>query len=222
MPEPAGKMGAFWKGSTEPWVRFSGRSAGVCFKLIMTTRTVRFVSRNEHKLREATSILSIVGVKVIPLQVTVEELQTDNPERLVRDKTLKAFAKVGRPLFVEHTGLYLRHLNGLPGGLTQIFWDKLEAERFAELFGRTFDTRVVARTLVGYTDAKRFFTFEGEISGRIADKPRGPGDFQWDCVFIPDGFDKTFAEMGETKNEISMRRIALDQFAKFLPVDGGV
>jgi len=58
--------------------------------------------------------------------------------------------------------------------------------------------------------------FEGEVSGRIAEAPRGPRGFQWDCVFIPDGFSQTFAEMGEKKNDISMRRIAMDHFAKFL------
>ena len=51
----------------------------------------------------------------------------------MKDKTLKAFVRVGRSLFAEHTGLYLAHLSGLPGGLTQSFWDTLEADRFAEM-----------------------------------------------------------------------------------------
>jgi XTP/dITP diphosphohydrolase len=181
---------------------------------------VRFVSRNEHKLREAVAILAKVGVQVIPLKIPVEELQTEDPERLVRDKALKAFEEVGRPLFVEHTGLYLNHLKGLPGGLTQIFWDKLEADHFAALFGETSDTRVVAKTMVGYIDTKKLFTFSGEIPGRIIATPRGSRDFQWDCVFVPEGFGETFAEMGEKKNEISMRRLALDQFARFLAGGG--
>src|SRR6185436_7594766 len=99
---------------------------------------------------------------------------------LVKDKTLKAFRMVGRPLFVEHTGLYLSHLNGLPGGLTQIFWDTLQADRFAELFGTVSDTGVVAKTVIGYTDAKRFNFFSGEVKGRIASLPKGARDFQWD------------------------------------------
>ncbi|HEX2830222.1 MAG TPA: non-canonical purine NTP pyrophosphatase [Burkholderiales bacterium] len=177
---------------------------------------LRFVSKNEFKRNEAASILVSSGVDVVALNITVEELQTEDTTRLVKDKTLKAFAKVGRPLFVEHTGLYLAYLNGLPGGLTQIFWDRLGADRFACLFGQSSDCAVVARTVIGYTDARRFFSFVGEIAGRITPEPRGPRDFQWDCVFQPYGFDKTFAELGAKKNEISMRRIALDQFANFL------
>jgi XTP/dITP diphosphohydrolase len=142
-------------------------------------------------------------------------LQTEDPKLLVRDKALKAFEYLGEPLFVEHTGLYLDYLNGLPGGLTQIVWDRLEADRFAQLFGTT-DDKVLARTVIGYVDGKKCHFFEGEISGRISSQPRGPRGFQWDCVFVPEGFDKTFAELGDKKNEISMRKQALDKFAGFL------
>lgn len=182
----------------------------------MTTIDIRFLSRNEFKLKEAAEILAAVGVKVIPLKASIEELQTQDMEALVKDKTLKAFGKVGRPLFVEQTGLFLNHLNGLPGGLTQIFWDTLQADRFSELFGTVADPRVIARTVVGYTDGKQFFSFTGEIAGTIAAAPKGPREFQWDCVFLPDHEGRTFAEMGEQKNTISMRRRALDEFAAFL------
>jgi XTP/dITP diphosphohydrolase len=188
----------------------------------MKSLDIRFVSGNKYKLEEASSILAQAGVNVIPLKITVEELQTENTERLVKDKTLKAFREVGRPLFVEHTGLYLNHLQGLPGGLTQIFWDTLEEKKFAELFGTVPDPSVTAKTLIGYTDARQFFFFSGEVRGRIAPQPRGPTGFQWDCVFIPEGFEQTFAEMGPKKNDISMRRKALDQFASFLLERGRV
>ena len=161
-------------------------------------------------------ILAAAKVQVVPLVITVEELQTEDTESLVKDKTLKAFQVVGRPLFVEHTGLYLSHINGLPAGLTQVFWDRLKADRFAELFGDVPDPTARAKTIIGFTDSKQYFTFEGEVSGIIVSRPRGPRGFQWDCVFQPDGYEKTFAEMGEAKNNISMRRLALNNFAEFL------
>ncbi len=181
----------------------------------MTAPRLRFVSRNTYKLAEAKAILDPLGVAVVPVERAIDELQTEDPQVLVRDKALKAFEYLGEPLFVEHTGLYLDYLNGLPGGLTQIFWDSLRADRFAQLFG-TADHKVLAKTVIGYIDGKKCYFFEGEISGTICAEPRGPRDFQWDCIFVPEGFDKTFAELGDKKNEISMRRKALDRLAGFL------
>ena len=184
----------------------------------MTTHIeVRFVSSNQHKIAEAQEILSPHNISVVPSDLKIDELQTTNIDKLVRDKLLKAFRQVGRPLFVEHTGLYLQHLGGLPGGLTQIFWDTLLADRFAELFGKLApDKQVVAQTSIAYCDGKKLYTFEGKISGTIADIPRGSRDFQWDCVFQPDGYSETFAEMGKKKNDISMRREALNSLAEHL------
>lgn len=178
---------------------------------------LRFVSRNRHKLAEAEAILNPLGVTVLPVEKAIEELQTTDTKSLVRNKALRAFQYLGEPLFVEHTGLYLDALNGLPGGLTQIFWDSLEADRFCDLFGRA-NNRVVARTVIGYVDGRKCHFFEGEIAGTVAKEPIGRRDFQWDCVFIPEGMSETFAQMGDRKNEISMRKQALDKFASFLKV----
>ena len=134
----------------------------------------------------------------------------------MRDKLIKAFHEIGRPLFVEHTGLYLRRLNDLPAGLTQIFWDRLEARRFADLVAALGDDKVTAKTVLGYCDGRQMHLFEGAIEGTVPRAPAGPEDFQWDCVFIPYGHTKTFAEMGAQKDEISMRRLALDRFAAHL------
>ncbi len=129
----------------------------------MTNLEIRFVTGNKYKAEEAIKILSAAKINVLKLDIKLKELQTENTELLVKDKTLKAFRLVGRPLFVEHTGLYLSHLNGLPGGLTEIFWNRLEADQFSELFGQTDDPSVNARTLIGYTDGKKFYIFEGSI-----------------------------------------------------------
>ena len=60
------------------------------------------------------------------------------------------------------------------------------------------------------------YFFEGEIKGSISSVPKGSRDFQWDCIFIPEGEIETFAEMGDKKNTISMRKIAFDKFKIFL------
>lgn len=177
---------------------------------------VRFLSKNEHKIAEARKILEPLGTEVVPISVAIDEIQTADVEAIVRDKVLRAFGRIGHRLFVEQTCLHLDTLNGFPGGLTQPFWDSLKADRFCELFGRGETRGLVARTWIGYCDGRQVHQFKGEIRGTIAPAPRGDRSFQWDCVFVPDGHERTFAEMGEEKNDISMRRLALSAFADHL------
>lgn len=177
---------------------------------------IRFVSGNKFKIEETFKILEADNIKIIPFDIKIEELQTLDVNNLVKDKLLKAFKIIGKPLFVEHTGLYINYLNNFPGGLTQIFWDKLLKDKFSEIIGNLPDTKTIAKTVIGYCDGKQVLFFEGSVEGEISDKPIGDDTFQWDCVFIPNGESQTFAEMGDRKNEISMRKKALIQLKNYL------
>ncbi len=177
---------------------------------------IRLVTQNPYKVEEARAFLKGSCVEVVHVKKTIHELQTKDMQKLVNDKVLKAFQKVGRPVFVEHTGLYLAGLKNFPGGLTQIFWDDLKANTFSRILGNLEATGATAKTVIAYCDAKDLHFFEGSIEGDIAPEPRGDRSFQWDCVFIPKGHNKTFAELGEEKNKISMRKLAFDKFREFL------
>ncbi|MFM7012143.1 MAG: non-canonical purine NTP pyrophosphatase [Betaproteobacteria bacterium] len=167
-----------------------------------------FVSKNKFKHAEAVSYLATLGIEVESNDLEIQEIQTIDTEALVRDKAARAFSALGRPLFVEHTGLYLELLNGFPGGLTDVFWETLGKERFSDLFASE-EVKATAVTYIGYVDGRRIHLFRGELEGRIVQVSKVDKGFQWDCVFKPMGFDQTFSEMGDTKNEISMRSIAL-------------
>lgn len=181
---------------------------------------VRFLSGNEKKTKEVQAILSPYGINAIAVDRKIKELQTEDVDALVRDKAIRAYQMIGRPLFVEHTGLYASALGGFPGGLTQVFWDTLEADRVADIFKKIGDQTVVAKTHIGFIDGRNIRTFDGEICGRFSDTPQGHRDFQWDSVFIPDGYSQTFAQMDkDEKNRISMRKLALDNFARGLAAD---
>lgn len=178
---------------------------------------LRFLSSNKRKIVEVRHILQDAQVDVIPISCHIDEIQTHDVQGLVRDKCLKAYRLVGRPIFVEQTGLYLHALHGFPAGLTRIFWDCLGAERVCALFGQLADPRAEARTCIGYCDGRSIRHFEGKVEGRIARSPRGERHTAWDCIFIPDGQDQTFAEMDQDrKNRISMRAQALAALAGFL------
>lgn len=180
-------------------------------------KQIRFLSNNACKTKEVSEILKTLDVDVIPIARKIEELQTDNVNHLVKEKALKAFKIIGRPLFVEHTGLFIDKINQLPGGLTQVFWDKLLADKFAELLGADVgESKAKAITTICYIDGKNTHIFDGEVEGSIISVPKGNRKFQWDCIFVPDGYNQTFAEMGALKNNISMRKTALMKLADFL------
>lgn len=181
----------------------------------MNNRRIVFVSNNKYKIHETTKILKEFDITVVASSIKLHEIQTENIDQLVKDKTIKAFKRIKNELIVEHTGLFIKDLNDLPGIHTQVFWDSLGKEKFTQI-ARKLDSRIIiAKTIIGYCDCKRVYIFRGEIEGLISDEPRGDDRFQWDCIFIPRGYDQTFAELDTVeKNKISMRKIALMNFAK--------
>ena len=178
--------------------------------------SIYFVSKNEHKFNEFHNFFHTTRYSILKSTATIEELQTENMEALVEDKVIKAYQRLRRPVFVDHTGLHLDILGGFPGGLTEIFWERTKNERIAQLFGKSENPRVKAITLIAYCDGRSIRTFRGEVKGKIAPIPRGPEGLQWDPIFIPDGHIETFAQMGDKKNEISMRRLAINQLISYL------
>lgn len=177
---------------------------------------LRFVSANPFKIAETVAILTASKYNIITVNIRIEELQTYDIDKLIRDKVLKAFQFIGRPVFVEHTALYLDDMKGLPGPLTQLVWDRLGPDEFARVFGKMATARATASTVIGYCDGRKIHIFKGSITGKIADKPRGSIAFQWDVVFVPDSHTQTLSEMGSAKNAISGRRKALNELEAFL------
>ena len=175
-----------------------------------------FLSSNKHKINEVQTILDSPNITVLPVSQKISEIQSNDMKEIALDKALKAFQQIGRPILVEQTGLLIKDFGNLPGGLTQIFWDSLEADKFSEIFSKIGSAEVTAKTVLAFCDGKQIHTFEGEVDGHIVCPPRGNKAFQWDCIFEPAGFTKTFAEMGEKKNEISMRKKALEKLRVFL------
>jgi XTP/dITP diphosphohydrolase len=178
---------------------------------------IRFLTRNKGKLQELEALIDRDRYVIIGNDHDINEIQTNDSNLLVRDKVLKAFKIIGRPLIVDHTGLSFDLLGGFPSGLTSVFYDLLQPDGIAKVIGNSPDRRVTATTLIGYCDGRQIYSFEGKVRGTVASTPRGTEGFQWDTIFIPDGYDQTFAELGnKKKNEISMRRLAFDAFAEFL------
>lgn len=187
-----------------------------------------FASFNPHKIEEVAAILSpiaeIVSPKDIGYQFEPEEnALTLEGNALIKAQSLFAFAQ-GLPVIADDTGLEVELLNGAPGVLSARFAGEVHndvANRrklLHELHALPTPWKAQFRTVIAYiAPTGEEHLFEGVVKGVIATNERGKNGFGYDSLFVPDGYNVTFAEMSETeKNKISHRKRALNCFATFL------
>ncbi|PRP84574.1 hypothetical protein PROFUN_09247 [Planoprotostelium fungivorum] len=184
----------------------------------MSQRSVTFVTGNAKKLEEVNAILGAGGqFKVIGKSIDLPELQGETADISV-EKCRIAARQINGPVIVEDTCLCYNALKGLPGPYIKWFLDRLGHEGLNKLLAGYEDKSAYALCTFSYSagpDANPI-TFEGRTEGKIV-PARGPNNFGWDPIFLPDGFNETFAEMNkETKNAISHRSRALAKLREYL------
>ncbi|MFA6462045.1 MAG: non-canonical purine NTP pyrophosphatase [Candidatus Woesearchaeota archaeon] len=176
---------------------------------------IYFITGNRNKLEEVKSIFP----EVESLSLDLPEIQELNAERIIEEKLKEASKFHSGELFCEDTSLYINCLNGLPGPLIKWFLQSLGNQGIYDLVKSHSDLRATAKTVIGYAGKGKIRFFSGEVQGSIVE-PRGKTQFGWDPLFQPNGHIKTFAEMSrEEKNEISMRREALEKLKEYLEKD---
>ncbi len=176
---------------------------------------VKFVTGNPNKVREAGEILGMALEQVnLP---ELHEIQTHDLEGIIEDKTRQAYKAVNGPVLVEDSGLLFSAWNGLPGALVKWFENTVGCEGMLKML-EPFDNReAFALCYVGFHDGKNIKTAKGMVKGRVADQLQGSNGFGWDTLFIPDGHDRTYAEMSaQEKNSISHRRRAFEALKKMI------
>jgi non-canonical purine NTP pyrophosphatase (RdgB/HAM1 family) len=173
-----------------------------------------FITGNKNKFEEIKEIIP----ELERFDMDLVEIQDIDPRRIIEAKLKEAL--VHRPntdFIVEDTSLHLECLKGLPGPLIRWFLETIGCGGLADIARLTGNARAKAQTYIGYArrDGSINF-FEGEIAGMIV-SPRGESNFGWDVIFVPDGHEKTFAELGRAeKQKISMRKIAAQKLKEFL------
>ncbi|MBR9690953.1 non-canonical purine NTP pyrophosphatase [Candidatus Woesearchaeota archaeon] len=165
--------------------------------------TLYFITTNKNKFSEAKILLKDAA-ELKQLKIDLDEIQEIDQEKIIGHKLKEAQKHKKRRFIVEDTSLVIKGMKGLPGPLTKWFIKTIDIDgiaRLKELFG----DGVTATSMIGYSDENGVHFFEGKIKGKIV-SPRGRAYFQWDRIFVPQGYDKTFAEMSlEEKNKISHR-----------------
>jgi non-canonical purine NTP pyrophosphatase (RdgB/HAM1 family) len=175
----------------------------------------KFVTGNPNKAKEAGDIL---GTPLEQVEVAdLFEIQTKDLDELVRHKAQQAYDVLKCPVMVEDSGLVFHAWNGLPGALVKWFEATVGCEGMLKML-QSFDNRgAKAICCMAVHDGENIQIVRGEVEGIIASEIRGRNGFGWDVLFIPEGYDKTYAEMNpEEKNAISHRKRALESLKALL------
>lgn len=194
----------------------------------MKLSKILFASHNAGKIAEIKNMLAPLGINVVSSADTsfpdVEETGSTFAENsLLKSQTIAK--TLGIPCIADDSGLCVDALNGAPGVFSARYApdrdfdkgiDKLlhEMEKSANKSRKAHFSCVVS---LAYPDGN-YKLFEGRVDGKIAfEKMYGEGGFGYDPIFIPDGYDCSFAQMSkEEKNKISHRGRAMQKFKEYL------
>lgn len=192
----------------------------------MMKRKLVFATNNAHKLKEVAAIL---GNQVELLSLNDIGCQTDIPETaetLEGNALLKSsyiYKNYHLDCFADDTGLEVEALNGAPGVYSARYAGGEGHDAQAnmlkllhELDGKE-NRKAQFRTAISLILDGKEYLFEGVIKGEIIKEKRGDSGFGYDPVFMPEGYDRTFAELGnDIKNQISHRALAVQKLCEFL------
>lgn len=190
-------------------------------------KDIIFASHNKGKIAEIREILSPLGINVL----SGEDLELPDVEETGKTfeenayiKALAAAKKQNIPCFADDSGLCVDAMGGKPGVYTARYapnrdFDKGMDKLLTELDATNSENRAAHFSCVivlAYPDGK-YKSFEGRVDGCIAKHKSGNAGFGYDPIFIPTGFNRSFAEFNsEEKNKISHRGRALQKFIQYL------
>ena len=182
-------------------------------------------TNNAHKLEEIAAILGdemeLLSLKDIRCNADIPET-ADTLEGNARQKAQYIYNNYGMDCFADDTGLEVEALNGAPGVFSARYAsDGHDSEAnmqklLQELEGKE-NRKAQFRTAICLIMEGQEYLFEGIVKGKIIEEKRGGAGFGYDPVFVPEGYDLTFAELGnDIKNTISHRARAVEKLCTFL------
>lgn len=184
--------------------------------------SITLVTGNMKKLEEVKKVVEGTGVEITNENIDLPELQAATSREIAIAKSKEAYnnIKIPGPVLIEDTSLGFDAMGGLPGPYIKWFQDneQVGSAGLAKMLWPYENKGAVATTLfVYYNGTDEPLVFEGCLHGTVPETPQGDSDFGWDNIFIPDGYDMTFAEMSSgIKNGISQRKLALDKFVEYI------
>jgi XTP/dITP diphosphohydrolase len=185
-----------------------------------------FATNNKHKLSEIRDILGpdfeIVSLSDIGCHEDIPETG-DTLEENAHQKSAYIVDNYHHDCFADDTGLEVEALGGEPGVHSARYAEGTDHDseanmhKLLERLGNNDNRKARFRTVISLIIGGEEHQFEGIVTGHIATEKHGTEGFGYDPIFIPDGYDKSFAELGaDIKNQISHRARAVAKLAAYL------
>ena len=170
---------------------------------------MKFVTGNIHKWEEANAI---VGGHLERVEIDLPEIQAIDVVEVIKHKAKVAYEILWEPVLCEDVGLVFTAWNGLPWPQIKRFLQTVGCEGMRKMLQSFEDRTAQAVCCVGRYDGKEVHYVLWVCEGSVAPTSIWETTFGWDPIFIPHGYDQTFAEMKkEEKNQISHRYLAWQQ-----------
>lgn len=172
---------------------------------------ITLITGNMGKLEEFKAMLP--GYELVAAKTELTEIQALEIAVVAEHKAKEAYMTFQRPVLVDDSCIIVDEWNGLPGALTSWFMKAVGNKGILAMAESLASRSARIQTALGYADGDQTAVFIGEVVGELSEQERGTNGFGFDPIFIPTGYALTLAEMtADQKNEISMRRRAVDQF----------
>ncbi len=174
-----------------------------------------FVTGNRHKYEEARKILGNIEMKHVPYP----EIQADSLEEVAEYGIEFLKGKLDCNFFLEDSGLFIDSLNGFPGVYSAYVFKTIGNDGILRLMENNGERKARFESVIAYYDGE-VHLFKGVCKGVIAYEKHGKGGFGYDPIFIPEGEERTFAEMSaEEKNRYSHRGKAMEKLHSYLSIN---
>jgi XTP/dITP diphosphohydrolase len=183
-------------------------------------KKINLLTGNTGKLKEIKRWLEPLGIEVTLLDKEFIETQVGSLEEVIFQgmEIIKEKEDIQEPFIKDDSGLFIDDLNGFPGVYSSYFQGTVGNDGILKLMEGRKNRTARFKTVIGLMiPGKGVSMFSGECVGTISDEIRGKQGFGYDPIFIPEGEDRTFAEMSlEDKNKISHRIRAIKGLIEFL------
>ena len=188
-------------------------------------KEIVFATNNAHKLEEMRAIIGnkykILSLKDIGCDVDIPETaSTLEGNAEIKARYIKEH--YGYDCFADDTGLEVEALDGAPGVFSARYAgdghnSEANMQKLLQNLQGVENRKAQFRTVICLILDGKQHLFEGICKGEIIKEKRGSAGFGYDPIFVPEGYNESFAQLGNAvKNKISHRAKAVEMLCKYL------